>query len=458
MKNRDLTVGSPFKVLLTFCLPLFASVVFQQLYNLADSFVAGRFLGEDMLAAVGNGYEITLLFLAFAFGCNIGCSVVVSRFFGAKKYNDLKCAVFTTFIATGVLCVLLTVLGVVFCRPLLQLINTPESILYASQVYLDIYIYGLPFVFFYNVSTGIFSALGDSKTPFVFLAVSSLANIALDILFVIWFPQSGTASVAWATFICQGVSCVLAVLFVLKRLKEIKTQGRVRVFSWRMLRNIAVIAVPSILQQSFVSVGNIVIQSIINGFGTGVLAGYSAAVKLNNLVVTSTVTVGNGISNYTAQNFGANKLDRIRKGFKAGICIVWIISIPFALLYFFFGEGLSAIFMKSPTHEALSSAGTFLKIVSPFYFMVAAKLTSDGILRGMGKMAYFMIDTFTDLFLRVGLSFVLSRYFADTGIWMSWPIGWGVATVLSIIFYALSIKQEKRRKAYSKEAEASCSA
>lgn len=442
MKNKDLTVGNPSRVLMSFCLPLFASVIFQQLYNLADSFVAGRFLGEEMLAAVGNGYEVTLIFIAFAFGCNIGCSVVVSHLFGAGKHKDLKTAVYTTFIATGVLCLTLTVLGEIFLKPMLLLINTPQSILWQSQVYLYIYIAGLPFVFFYNVSTGIFSALGDSKTPFVFLACSSVANIGMDILFVILFPASGTASVAWATFICQGVSCVLAVAFVLKRIKSIKTEGRVKVFSWSILRRIAVIAVPSILQQSFISVGNIVIQGIINGFGTSVVAGYSASVKLNNLVITSMITVGNGISNYTAQNLGAKKSDRVRKGFTAGLRFVGLIALPFAIVYFFFGRELSAVFMKAPTEEALATAEMFLRIVAPFYVMVAAKLTADGVLRGLGKMGRFMAATFTDLLLRVALSFVLSSYFGDTGIWMSWPIGWGVATIMSVTFCLTAIRKK----------------
>ncbi len=445
MKNKDLTVGNPSKVLLGFCLPMFASVIFQQLYNLADSFVAGRFLGEDMLAAVGNGYEVTLIFLAFGFGINIGCSVVCSQLFGAKKLNDLKCAVYTTFISAAVLSVVLVILGEIFTKPLLMLINTPQNILWQSQLYLYIYIAGLPFVFFYNVSNGIFSSLGDSKTPFVFLACSSIANIGMDVLFVVFLPQWGTATVAVATFICQGISCILAVYFVFKRLKTIETQGRVKVFSFAMLRRISVIAIPSILQQSFISVGNIVIQGIINSFGTAVVAGYSASVKLNNLVITSMITVGNGISNYTAQNLGANKPERIKKGFKAGLLIVCLIAIPFALLYFFFGEGLSALFMKSPTEEALSTARTFLKIVSPFYAMVAAKLTADGVLRGLSKMGFFMAATFTDLILRVGLSFVLSRFFADTGIWLSWPIGWGVATIMSVSFYFISVRNKNKK-------------
>lgn len=446
MKNKDLTIGNPSKVLLSFCLPMFASVIFQQLYNLADSFVAGRFLGEDMLAAVGNGYEVTLIFLAFGFGINIGCSVICSQLFGAKKISDLKTAVYTTFISTAVLSVVLTVVGEIFTKPLLMLINTPESIMWQSQLYLYIYIGSLPFVFFYNVSNGIFSALGDSKTPFFFLACSSIANIGMDVMFVVLFPHWGTASVAWATFICQGISCILAVFFVCRRIRNIETQGRVKLFSWNMLRRISVIAIPSILQQSFISVGNIVIQGIINSFGTAVVAGYSASVKLNNLVITSMLTVGNGISNYTAQNLGAKKPERIRKGFTSGLLVVCIIAIPFGLLYFFFGEGLSAMFMKAPTAEALSSAGMFLRIVSPFYVMVAVKLIADGILRGLSKMGFFMAATFTDLLLRVGLSFLLSRYFEDTGIWLSWPIGWGVATIMSVTFYFISVKKNKNIK------------
>ncbi len=448
MKNKDLTVGNPSKVLMSFCIPLFASVIFQQLYNLADSFVAGRFLGEDKLAAVGNGYEVTLIFIAFAFGCNIGCSVVVSHLFGAGKIKDMKTAVYTTFIATAVLCALLTILGEIFCRPLLMLINTPESIMVDSQVYLYIYLAGLPFVFFYNVSTGVFSALGDSKTPFVFLACSSVANIILDIAFVLLFPSMGVASVAWATFICQGISCVLAVFFVLRRLKGFETQGRVKVFSWSILRRIALIAVPSILQQSFVSVGNIVIQGIINGFGTSVVAGYSASVKLNNLVISSMITVGNGISNYTAQNLGARKPDRVKKGFTSGYLIQLMICVPLGVLYFFYGGQLSAFFMKAPTDRALETAEMFLRIVAPFYVVAAAKLTADGILRGVGRMGFFMAATFTDLLLRVGLSFALSPSLQDKGIWLSWPIGWSVAAVMSVSFYLIS--QRKLLKKFSK--------
>lgn len=433
--NKDLTSGKPSSVLWKFCLPLFGSIIFQQLYNIADSFVAGKFIGNDALAAVGNSYEITLIFIAFAFGCNIGCSVVVSNFFGAKKYGEMKTSVYTSLIAGGVLCGVLMLFGSIFCGGLLRLINTPGNIFADSKLYLDIYIYGLPFVFFYNIATGIFSALGDSKTPFVFLACSSVANIGMDILFVAAFKM-GVAGVAWATFLCQGVSCVLAVLFVVLRLKKIGAGEKTKLFSFAILGKVAVIAVPSILQQSFISVGNIVIQSVINTFGSEVMAGYSAAVKLNNMVVTSLTTLGNGISNYTAQNMGAGKHARVKQGFRAGLAIVWIICVPVCALYLIAGKYLMYAFLDDVSGAALKTGLTFLRVISPFYFVIAAKLVADGVLRGSGMMKQFMIATFTDLILRVALAEVLALTpLGTTGIWMAWPCGWCVSAVLSIIFY-----------------------
>lgn len=432
--NKDLTVGRPETVLWKFCLPLFGSIIFQQLYNLADSFVAGKFVGENALAAVGNSYEITLIFIAFAFGCNIGCSVVVSQLFGAKKLSELKTAVYTTLIASGAVCLVLMVFGTAFCTDLLELIHTPQDILADSKLYLDIYIWGLPFVFYYNVATGIFSALGDSKTPFYFLAASSLSNIAVDILFVTAFKM-GVAGVAWATFLCQGVSCVLAVIVVFRRFRTIETAEKPKLFSVPLLKKIAIVAIPSILQQSFISVGNIIIQSVINTFGASVIAGYSASVKLNNLVITSFTTLGNGISNYTAQNVGADKPLRVCQGFRAGLKLVWMLCVPLTVLYFLAGQYLLYLFLDNPTGTAMQVGIQFLRILSPFYFVVSAKLVSDGILRGAGQMKPFMIGTFTDLILRVVLAKVLSIPFGPLGIWCAWPIGWGISAVMSVYFY-----------------------
>ena len=445
--NKDLTVGEPEQVLWKFCLPLFGSIVFQQLYNIADSLVAGKFVGENALAAVGNSYEITLIFLAFAFGCNIGCSVIVSQLFGARQIADMKTAVHTALLSSAVVCGVLMVVGLAFGTGLLELIRTPEEVMADSALYLSIYIYGLPFVFFYNVSTGIFSALGDSRTPFIFLACSSTSNILADILFVTAF-EMGVAGVAWATFLCQGISCVLAVLVVFRRLGKMHTEKTAKIFSWPLFRKFAVIAVPSILQQSFISVGNILIQGVINSVGTGVMAGYSAAVKLNNLVITSFTTLANGVSNYTAQNIGAGKLQRVRSGFQAGIRMVWSLCVPLVLLYFFAGRYLVGFFIDTPTETAITTGVQYLRILSPFYFVVSSKLVADGILRGSSLMGRFMASTFTDLVLRVVLAYALSAAMGSAlGIWCAWPIGWSVATCMSILFYLRGPWRKPRKTA-----------
>ena len=432
--NKDLTVGKPETVLWKFCIPLFGSVIFQQLYNIADSLVAGKFIGENALAAVGNSYEITLIFIAFAFGCNIGCSVIVSQFFGAKRYVDVKNSVHTAMISSAVLCAVLMLFGLLCGDSMLALIRTPNEIWADSSLYLRIYVLGLPFLFFYNIATGIFSALGDSKTPFIFLAFSSTANILVDILFVAVF-QMGVAGVAWATFLCQGISCMLAVIVVFRRLSKIASKEEAALFSLEILKKIAVIAIPSILQQSFISVGNIIIQSVINGFGPGVIAGYAAAIKLNNLVITSFTTLGNGISNYTAQNLGAGILSRIKEGFRAGVKMVWAICVPIVALYLLAAPVLVRFFMNEPSELALTSGVKFLYIVAPFYFIISIKLTADGILRGAGLMKAFMISTFTDLILRVALAIIFAGQFGYIGIWCAWPIGSSIATCMSVFFY-----------------------
>ena len=428
--NKDLTIGNPSTVLWKFCLPLFGSVIFQQLYNIADSLIAGKFIGENALAAVGNSYEITLIFIAFAFGCNMGCSVITSMLYGEKNFERMKTAIYTSILFTVVVCGFLMMVGFLFSENLLNLIHTPDLIFMDSTVYLDIYMLGLPFLFFYNVSNGIFSALGDSKTPFYFLAFSSCSNILVDYLFVRYLKM-GVAGVAWATFLCQGVSCILACWVVFDRLRKIKTK-KVEWFSFSLLKRIVNIALPSTLQQSFVSVGNIIIQSIVNGFGASVIAGFSAATKLNNLVITSFTTIGNGISNYTAQNMGANEYKRVHEGYKAGVKMVWIICVPIVFLYFICSKQLIDLFLENPSMHVVNSGVSFLKIVSPFYFVISLKLVVDGILRGSSQMSDFMKSTFVDLLLRVLLSIIFSKMF---GIWMSWPVGWSVSTMLSNLFY-----------------------
>ena len=236
---KDLTEGNPSKVLWQFTLPMFVSVIFQQLYNIADSVIVGNFAreGEEALAAVGASYPITMIFMAIAMGCNVGCAVVISQYFGAKKYKEMKTAVSTTLIASLVLSVGLTLFGLLFSRLMLSLIRTPKNIFGDADIYLKIYIGGFVFLFLYNVVTGVFTSLGDSKTPLYFLIGSSLSNILLDWVFVAVFHWD-VAGVAWATFLCQGIACILALFTLKKRLKEVVCEEKPDLFSFDMLASV----------------------------------------------------------------------------------------------------------------------------------------------------------------------------------------------------------------------------
>ena len=309
---QDLTVGQPAQVLRRYSVPMFVGVIFQQMYNIADSVIAGKFAGEAALAAVGASYSITMIFMAVAVGSQIGCSVVISQLFGAKDYGRMKTAVSTTLISGFVLSAVLAVAGVGGSGWLMRLVNTPSDIFADAQLYLGIYVGGFVFLFLYNVATGIFNSLGDSRTPLYFLIGSSLSNIVLDWAFVALFHW-GVAGVAWATFLAQGVACVLSLIVLRSRVAQVKCEGHHPLFSLAALGSIARIAVPSILQQSFISIGDMFIQGRVNSYGSSVIAGYSAAIKLNTFTITSFTTLANGVSGFTAQNVGAGKHDRVRR-------------------------------------------------------------------------------------------------------------------------------------------------
>ncbi len=442
---NDLTKGSEGRVLLKFTLPLFVSVVFQQMYSIADSMIAGKFAGEDALAAVGASYPITNIFNAVAIGCNIGCSVVISQFFGGKEYKKVKTAASTSLMSGFVLSGVLSLLGICFTPLLMKAVDTPLNIFEDSALYLEIYIGGFVFLFLYNIANGIFTSLGDSKTPLYFLIFSSVTNVVLDYVFV-RFLDMGVSGVAWATFIAQGVAGILSLLTLLKHLKKIKTDGKTELFSFAILKKIAVISIPSVLQQSFVSVGNVFIQKLINGFGSSVIAGYSAAIKLNTFTINAFYTFGNGVSGFTAQNVGAGKYDRIKKGMKYGSLMVILTGVMFAVGYLVFNRALITAFLDSDgTAETLRAGTAFLKTVAPFYCFIGVKLVGDGVLRGTGSMKLFMVATFTDLVLRVVLAFVFAPIWGYQGIWASWPIGWTVATVLSLVFCVAVIKKHHKK-------------
>lgn len=430
----DLTKEHPDKTLWRFLLPMMFSVAFQQIYNIADSMIAGRFAGEDALAAVGASYPITVIFMAFAVGMNLGASVIVSRLFGAGDRKGVKRAVTTAFASSLSLAVILTVYGYFFCRNMMEWIHTPQNIMQDGLLYLKIYVFGLIFLMLYNVCTGIFTALGDSRTPLWFLLGSSAGNIVLDLLFVAKLHW-GVAGVAWATFIAQGISAVLALVTLLVRLQKFAGKERVPLFDRKLFVQILAIAVPSILQQSVLSVGNLFVQDIVNRYGSAVVAGYSGAIKLNTFAINIFMTLGSCLSSYTAQNIGAGKQERIPMGFRTGLKLSELTALPFVVLYFGLGQQMMGLFLNAESSAAIHAGVMFLRIVSPWYFMIMVKLMTDGIIRGSGAMIYFVIATIPDLILRIGFALMLSPRFGSTGIWMAWPFGWIAATVLTIIFY-----------------------
>lgn len=430
---KDLTVGHPGRVLLTYTLPLFGSIIFQQLYQLADSFVAGHYIGTNALSAVSNSYEITLIYIALAFGCSMGASVITARRFGQKDEGGVRTAVSTALIFSAVLAVVMTAAGLMTSGWMLAGINTPAELMQDSLDYLNIYLCGYLFLLLYQVATGIFSAMGDSRTPFWFLAVSSVANIFVDIWFVSGLGL-GVKGVAYATFLCQSISGAAALAAVLMKLRSVRG-GTFRLFCPQTLGQMLRIAVPSAIQQGCISLGNILIQSVINGMGAAVMGGYGAAIKLNNMCITSLTAMGNGISNYASQNYGAGRNDRIRSGLRYGMLMGGGIAVAFTVIFQALAQPMIGVFITDGNAQAAQVGVMFLRVVTPFYLVIAVKLMCDGVLRGLGMMTPFMIATMTDLALRVALAFALAPMWQSTGVWAAWPIGWTLGTGLSVMFY-----------------------
>ena len=438
--TTDLTEGKPSKKLFWFSIPLLLSVAFQQLYQMADSMIVGRFAitpeaGELALAAVGASYPITQLFVAVATGVNIGTSVLVSQLFGAKRYLRMKTAISTALITTSAIALLLTLIGALATDGMMAALQTPAGIFDDGSLYLRVYVFGLLFLFLYNVCTGIFNAMGDSRTPLILLIISSVTNVILDLAFVAGLHWD-VAGVAWATFIAQGGSGVLAFFLLLRRVHSFDTGGHFLLFSPEMLRRLTNYAVPSIAQQSFVSVGNVIIQYFVNLCGATVIAGYSAATKVNMFALTCCMSFASGLSSYVAQNIGARKLDRIGPGLKAGAMFSIGLALVFMAVYLPFADVLIGLFIPAGSGSGVIDVGRqYLYILTPFYVIICIKFVCDSVLRGAGAMRPFMVTTFSDLILRVGFSVILFQFWQELGIWISWPIGWLLGTAISAFFY-----------------------
>lgn len=432
--KKDLLTGNPSKVLISFTIPIFLSTVFQQLYTIADSLIAGKFAGEDALAAIGASYPVTMIFMAVSIGSNTGCSVIISQLFGGSRIKDMKTAVSTALITLFALSAVITVAALAFSPQIMTFMNTPKNIFGDADLYFKIYIGGFTFLSLYNIANGVFTALGDSKTPLYFLIISSVVNVILDYVFVAEF-EWGVAGAAWATFISQGAACITAVAVIIIKLKKIPSE-RFEFFSFPMLRNLTRVSSQTILQQSFVSVGNVLVQGVVNGYGSSVIAGFAAAIKLITFSVTALQTVGNAMAAFTAQNVGANQYDRIKKGYRASIVIVFVLAAVFTVSYVVFGEFFVNMFLESTeSTKALETGRNFLLIVSLAFCIVSLKVVSDAVTRGAGAIRLFAISTFADLIIRVALSYALAPMLGVNAVAVAWTIGWLIGMVLAVCFY-----------------------
>ncbi len=435
MTGQDYLIEKkPIYALSLFALPIIIGNLFQQAYTMADSAIVGRFVSEGALAAVGASYSLTNVFICVAMGGGIGSSVLVSRYFGAKEYGKMKQAAYTALLSFLVVSVLLGIFGLAASRPIMTFLNTPADVLDMAAQYLSIYFLGLPFLFMYNVLSAMFNALGKSQIPLGFLIFSSLFNIALDV-FLVRNLQMGVAGAAWATLVAQGISAVLSFLVFLRVLREIggETEG---LFNLRELRTMSGIALPSILQQSTVSIGMMLVQSVVNSFGSQALAGYSAAARVENICIVPMSGIGNALSSYTAQNLGAGKPERVKEGLRAGFGFVAVFAVMNCVVLQLFHTQIAGLFLGADgTEVALSTATDCLSFMSWFYCLIGFKMSSDGVLRGSGDMRWFTVANLVNLSLRVILSVTLAPRFGIFMVWCTVPLGWAANWAISYARY-----------------------
>ena len=437
-KTVNLTSGGVWKLLLAYCLPLFGSAIIQQFYSLVELVVVGNFAKEGALAvdAIGNATVIINVLLAFALGANGGCSVIVAKHFGENDNKRVRETVNTALISFSVLCAVIMGAGFGLGKPLLKGLSVHGSYFGDCLAYLYIYAGSLPFVFLYNLGCGICSALGDSKTPFIFLVISSLLNIGLDFLFVCVFHLD-VAGAAWATFISQAISCTLTVIVLFFKLKSIKTEEKPKIFDKKLFRDLTVTSVPIILQQSFISLGNFFVSKRINMLGEDATTGFTTAFKLICMSNMGVSALTNGLSNFVSQNKAAGEFARIKKGYLAVTCYALITSLIFLAVFVSCPEFLTKLFIQKDklTEEAMRCSVSFIVIVSCFLPVICVKIVADGAVRGSGGNLGFTVSTFIDLILRVALVYILTGAGKGfDGVCWAWGIGWSISTLFALAF------------------------
>lgn len=373
--------------------------------------VVGRFVSEHALAAVGASYSLTNVFISIAIGGGVGASVLTSRYFGSREYRKMKTSVTTAMLSFLVVSLILGGTGLFFGQEIMELLNTPENILEQATEYLNIYFLGLPFLFMYNILSAMFNALGRSKIPLYLLIFSSVFNIVLDVVFVREFHM-GVAGVAWATLIAQGISAVVAFLLFVREMKQYQGEKGDTRFDKEEFSRMSRIALSSILQQSTVSIGMMLVQSVVNSFGAEMLAGFSAAMRIESICIVPMAAMGNVMSSFTAQNLGAGKQERVVKGYHTGYGIVFGFGMILCVILEFFYQPLIGMFLgEEGTALAMSTGTDYLRFIGWFFTFIGLKMITDGLLRGAGDMKMFTVANLVNLSIRVIMAVTLAPVF-----------------------------------------------
>lgn len=449
MNKSNMLIGSPGKTLLAFAIPMMIGNLFQQFYNLVDSAVVGKYVGENALAAVGASYAITNVFIAIAIGGGIGSSVIISQYLGSGDLAKMKTSIFTALFNFLGISILLGIFGAVFHHEILLWMDTPANVLEDAGIYLRIYFYGLPFLFMYNTLASIFNAMGDSKTPLYLLVFSSILNIFFDLAFVV-ILHLGVLGVAVGTLIAQGISSVISFLLLIRRLRKDYTESKdfsslvsadtqkanwiqnyynIQI-SWKMVK----IGVPSILQQSIVYVGMLLVQVVVNSFGSSVMAGYTAGMRIESICIVPMTAVGNAMSSFSAQNLGARQPERVKQAYKACYLIDGTIAVILCIALHLFGTTfLSGFLDTSSGTEAFAVASAYIQFESFFFIFIGLKCCTDSILRASGDMLVFTLANLANLTLRVWIANSFAHSWGIQAIWMAVPIGWTINYLISLL-------------------------
>ncbi len=443
---KDMTSGSPAKLILAFSIPLLIGNIFQQLYSMVDTIIVGRFLGVQALAAVGSTGSLSFLVLGFVMGITSGFSVLVAQRFGAGDERGLRHYVAMSVYLGLIISAILTALTIYLTKPMLGLMNTPDDIFEDAAVYIIIIFAGILPTMFYNLLAGVLRALGDSKTPLYFLIISSVLNIVLDLFFIVNL-HSGVAGAAYATVISQAVSAVLCLIYMMKRFPILKFHKEELPFSFQSAFRLMQVGIPMALQFSITAVGTMILQGAINSFGSTVVGAYTAACKAEQLATQPMVTFGATMASYTGQNLGAGRMDRIRKGVNSCIIISCIFCILGSLVVVFGGGFLVSLFITGDQPEVMAYAREYLNTIAVFFIPLGLIFIYRNTLQGMGDGFMPMMAGVAELAMRAFVAFYLAGKLGYLGICLAGPIAWlGADVPLMITYYIRMHKIKKLEK------------